>query len=278
MNGIVISIDPVIFRLGNSEIRWYTVAIIVAIVVALLVAVREFKGKGIPTKNIYSLLPWVLVSGIVGARLFHVVDQWEYYAANPLQIIQFQQGGLAIWGAVIGGGLATILYSRVKHMPLGQILDALVPALLTAQIVGRIGCIINGDAYGSVTSLPWGFIYTHPDALIPGSLHGMPTHPYPVYEMIWNAAVLLVLLKLRHRFNNDVLLFLSYLTLYSIGRFLLTFVRQENLIFWELQQAQILAIAVFIASVAGFVYLFRKSTHQTTVRSGSKTLGEDRVS
>lgn len=264
MNGIVISIDPVIFRLGSLEIRWYTVAIIAAIVVALLVAVREFKGKGIPTENIYSLLPWVLASGMVGARLFHVVDRWEYYAANPLQIIQFQHGGLAIWGAVIGGGLATIFYSRVKHMPLGQFLDALVPALLTAQIVGRIGCIINGDAYGGVTNLPWGFIYIHPDALIPEGLYGVPTHPYPAYEMIWNGAVLLVLLKLRHIFNKDGLLFLSYLPLYSLGRFLLTFVRQENMVFWDLQQAQVLALATFVISVAWFIYLFKKSTRHIT--------------
>lgn len=259
MNGILINIDPVIFRLGSLEIRWYTVAVVAAIVVALLVAVREFKEKDIPTDNIYSLLPWMLVSGIVGARLFHVFDRWGYYATNPLQIIQFQQGGLAIWGAVIGGGLAIIIYSRVKHMLLGQFLDALVPALLTAQIVGRIGCIINGDAYGGVTSLPWGFIYIHPDALIPGGLYDVPTHPYPVYEMIWNGAVLLALLRLRHIFHKDGLLFLSYLALYSLGRFILTFVRQENMVFWELQQAQILAVATFIVSVAGFIYLFRKS-------------------
>jgi phosphatidylglycerol:prolipoprotein diacylglycerol transferase len=267
MNGIVINIDPVVYKLGNLEIRWYTVAIITAIIVSILVAARESKRKGISVDTIYSLLPWVLASGIIGARLFHVIDQWGYYATNPVQIIQFQQGGLAIWGAVIGGGLATAIYSKTKDIPLGKLLDVLVPALISAQIVGRIGCIINGDAYDGVTSLPWGFIYTHPEALIPQSLFGTPTHPYPVYEMIWNGAVLLLLLKLRHRFNKDGLLFLSYLTLYSLGRFLLTFVRQENMIIGELQQAQVLAIAMFVVSLAGFIYFFRKSTrHLKTLK------------
>ena len=89
--------------------------------------------------------------------------------------------------------------------------------------------------------------------------------------MIWNGAVLLVLLKLRHKFSNNGLLFLGYLPLYSLGRFLLTFVRQENLVFWELQQAQILAIAMFVVSLAAFMYLFRKSIHQLNIQGVSNS-------
>lgn len=255
MNGIIINIDPVIFHLGAFALGWYGLAVTLAIVAAVLIAVHQGKRRGIDTTEIQSLALWAVIAGIVGARLFHVIDQWQYYAANPLQILQFQQGGLAIWGALVGGGVATIAYARTRHIPLGRLVDALAPALLTAHIIGRFGCIINGDAYGGVTSLPWGFIYTHPNALIPLSLFGRPTHPYPVYEIIWNGLALLVVWQLGRYFKQDSLVFLSYLSLYSLGRFVLTFVRQENVILWGLQQAQIIAMLTLVASLVAMTYL-----------------------
>lgn len=226
-----------------------------AIVAAVLITARLGKKKGIDSGEIYSLAIWVVISGVVGARLFHVIDYFGYYMSNPSQIFQFQ--GLAIWGALGGGGLALILYALIKHLPLGRLVDALAPALLTAHIIGRVGCIINGDAYGGVTSLPWAFIYTNPGSSIPGNLFGLPTHPYPVYEMIWNAISLVIILWLGRHFKKDGLVFLSYLSLYSLGRFVLTFVRQENQFFWGLQQAQIVALLTLVISLIAMVYFIK---------------------
>lgn len=258
MNGIVISIDPVIFHFGDFELRWYSLMVMLAVSAAVLITAYRGKKRGIEVAEIYSLALWALIAGLVGARLLHVIDHFGYYSANPLQILQFQNGGLAIWGALAAGGIAAVVYARIRHMPLGRLADAAAPALLVGFIIGRFGCIINGDAYGGITDLPWGFIYTHPSALIPPSLAGLPTHPYPVYEILWNSLTLLAIWRFGHRLKKDGLLFLGTISVYSLGRFALTFVRQENITLVGLQQAQIIALLILITSLAAIVYLTKR--------------------
>ena len=266
MSGIVINIDPVITRLGGLEIRWYSVAILAGIIAAVVISIFEGKRKGVSGDLILSLAPVALVGGIVGARFFHLFDHWSYYMANPAQIIQIQEGGLAIWGALVGGALAITIYAWRVRTPIGKLMDLLVPGVLAAQIIGRFGCIVNGCSYGGPTNLPWGFIYTNPRAMIPVSLVGIPTHPYPVYDMLWNVMTLCLVLKFRKNIIQHGMLFLLYLITYAVGRFILTFVRQENIMFWNLQEAQIVSICIFVAALAAIVFL--------TIRNRVKTVSE----
>jgi phosphatidylglycerol:prolipoprotein diacylglycerol transferase len=245
MNGIVININPVIFQLGGFELRWYSLAVLAAVLAALLIAVHIARRKGIPPAAIYSAAPWVLLGGILGARLFHVLDHLSYYLAHPAQVMAIQQGGLAIWGALIGGGLALVVYARSARLNLAVLSDLLMPALLVGQIIGRLGCIVNGDAAGGLTSLPWGFIYTNPAAMVPPGLLGVPTHPYPVYEMLWNGLSLVLIWRVSKRTHKNGSLFAVYLALYALGRIVLTTVRQETVLFWGLQEAQVLALGAF---------------------------------
>lgn len=255
MNGIPIGIDPTLIHLGSLEIRWYGLAIALGVIAAVWVATREAKRKGISEENIQTLALIGVIGGIVGSRLFHVIDRLDYYMSNPLAMFAFQQGGLAIWGGVVGGVIAGGLYVLYKRMPLGAVADLAAPAMLTGQLIGRIGCIINGDAYGGPTDLPWGFIYQHPAALIPPVYLGVPTHPYPVYEMMWNLALFGTLWSLRTRLRINGLLFAVYVGGYSLGRFLLTFVREEQIVSWGLQQAQFVALGGLVLAALLVLYL-----------------------
>jgi phosphatidylglycerol---prolipoprotein diacylglyceryl transferase len=257
MNGIVISIDPVILRLGQFELRWYSLMILAGIAAAVMITVPRARKKGIAPDQIYYGVPWVVLGGIVGARLFYVIDHGEHFLANPTQV--FGGAGAAIYGALAGGIVAAVVYAKIRHIPLGRAADSLAPGVLVGQMIGRVGCIINGDVWGRVTDLPWAFIYTHPNAMLPRELLGQPTHPYPAYEMIWNAFVLLGIWQLERRVKKDWILFLSYLSLYSLGRFILMFVREQRTWIWGLQQTQAVALLVLVIAVPAVIHLARRN-------------------
>lgn len=256
MNGIVISIDPVILRLGQFELRWYSLLILVGIAAAVMITVPRARRKGIAPDQIYYGVPWVVLGGVVGARLFYVIDHGEYFLANPMQV--FGGAGVAVYGALAGGIAASIVYAKIRHIPVGRAADSLAPGVLVGQMIGRVGCIINGDVWGRVTDLPWAFVYTHPDAMLPRELLGQPTHPYPAYEIIWNGFVLLGIWQLERRVKKDWILFLSYLSFYSLGRFILMFVREQRTWIWGLQQTQVVALLVLVVAVPAVIHLARR--------------------
>lgn len=254
MHGIIINIDPIMFRVGGFEIAWHSLLSLLGVVIAIPIFTYRLKKRGFKPEDFLAFYPWALIAALIGARLFHVVEHPEIYLHNPAAIFQVWEGGLAIWGGLIGGAVATIIYARVKHLSLGRLADALVPALLVGQILGRAGCLINGDAYGSPTSLPWAFIYTNPNAVMPANLIGVPTQPYPAYEILWNLVGLLLVWRLERYLHKDGLLFIGYLAYYSVARFVLTFVRQEKIWFWGLQEAQVLALVLIAVSVVLLVH------------------------
>ena len=247
MTGIVIDMNPVAFQLGPLAVRWYGLALALALAVGLVVAQHEARRKGIVEDEVYAVAFWAILGALVGARIFHALDELDYYLSHPWEALAFQEGGLSMWGGLAGGLLGGWLYLRRHELPLAPLLDAAAPALLVGQAIGRLGCIVNGDAYGRLADLPWAFTYINPDALIPTL--GVPTHPYPVYEIAWNLAVLAVLWPLRRRLRVDGLLFLAYAGLYGLGRFALGYTRQGDAAFLGLQPTQILSLAALVAAI-----------------------------
>lgn len=248
LDGITIGIDPVIVQLGSFALRWYSLFFAIAIVAGVRVGLREAARKGIVGEQVQSLAIWAVVGGMVGARLFHVLDRWGDYADDPLRILNVWEGGLAVYGGLIGGLLTGLAYALRHGLPVWKLADAAAPGMVLGQGLGRLACIPNGDAIGAPADVPWAFIYTNPKSMAPADLLGVPTQPYAVYELLFNLAVFALLWRLRRVFRTDGLLFLTYVLIQVSGRFLLTSFRVEKVWFWGLQEAQVVALlAVAIA-------------------------------
>lgn len=245
---ITVTIDPVIFSIGHFMIRWYSLIVLAAIVTGVWLTTREAERKGFKKDDIYDGAVWVVIGGIIGARMFHVLDHWpDMFAANPIRAFYIWEGGLAIWGGVIGGLIAVVLLAWRRGWRLPRLLDSIAPGLVLAQAIGRAACIITGDAMGKPTTGPFGFAYTSPNAMVPQL--GVYYTPMPVYEIIVNLGIFALLWQLRKRNWPDGLLFLVYLTLYSVERFLLAFTSSYQIIALGLTQSQIVAIIALAAAL-----------------------------
>ncbi len=261
-------LDPIIFSIGHIEIGWYGLFMALGVGTGLWLTAREAKRRGILPDEIYNGALWVVGAGLVGARLFHVIDNWSAYAANPAAI--FGTAGLAIYGALIGGFVAVVVYARARKLALGRLLDAAAPAIPLAQAIARVGCFINGDNYGVPTNppLPWSVVWTSPNAMVPD--HTIAYQPAQLYELLWDLVVFGIVWKLRDRVRGNGVLFLIYATLYSFGRFFISFVREDNLYFANLRQAQIIALLVMAAAAPLAFWLNRlvpRSEDLATVQS-----------
>ena len=234
-------------------------------------------GKdGMVVDSIYSVSVWAIIGGVVGARILHVIDFWdEVYKNDFISVFAVWSGGIAIYGAILGGFAGGALYIVIRNSDLflsiwrtalpfmgeahranlpniGRLADITAPALLIAQAIGRIGDLINGEHFASVTDLPWGVIYTHPSS--PGVFRP-PTHPAVGYELLFDLVLLAAIWPLRDRLRPHGMFFTLYLATYSIGRFFISFMREEfNEYFGALNEAQVVAIIVVIITVPLLVW------------------------
>lgn len=239
---ITISIDPIIFSIGNLQMRWYSLIVLLAIGIAFWLVVKEAVRKGYQKDSIYDLAIWVIGGGMIGARLFHVIDHWpDVFSKDPGRIFAIWEGGLAIWGGIVGGLIALAIIARGKKWNLARLLDAFAPGVVLGQAIGRIACIITGDSVGKATEGPFGLAYTSPDAMVPQL--GVFYTPTPIYEILLNSAIFALLWRLRKLNLPDGALFLVYLTLYSTGRFFITFMSGYREFAFGLNQAQVVSLA-----------------------------------
>lgn len=259
---IIISFDPLI-RLGPLLLSWHGLWGALAVAAAVYVGICEGKRVGVVADDIYNLAVVGVPTALITSRIAHVIDKWDTYASNPGLIPMIQEGGLSIQGGLIGGVAAGVLYCRWRKLNGWKVADVAAPALLIAQAVGRIGCLSNGDAWGSVANLPWSVVYTHPTIGNFMRLPELPTHPYPAYEIIWLLVCFSVLWIVGYGIKPDGSRFLVYVVLYSVSRIFLSLVRQEDVFALGMQQAQVIGLIGVIGGLAVLALRMRMNGRQT---------------
>ena len=230
--------DRVAFSLFGKDIYWYGIIIACALVIGVILGVQEAKRRGYRSEMILDFLLIAIPVCIVCARLYYVAFEWEMYAANPVKIIMIWEGGLAIYGAVIGGVISAVIFFSWRRVPVGDIMDITAPSLIIAQAIGRWGNFMNQEAFGYAIRDPkWQWfpagVYIQADA----TWH-MATF---FYESVWNVIVFIILMiykrKAKHRGN----VFAMYLLGYGIGRFFIEPLRTDSLWLTGGQTAQQIA-------------------------------------
>jgi phosphatidylglycerol:prolipoprotein diacylglycerol transferase len=273
---------PIPFLNQSFHIYFYGILIMLGVVAATLLASAEAKRRGQNPEILWDMLFWVVLAGIVGARIWHVLTPppsmvaqgitTQYYLTHPLDMIDIRKGGLGIPGAVGGGILAMWVYTRRKKLSLITWLDITAPGLALAQAIGRWGNFFNQELYGAPTNLPWK-IYIDPVHRLPGFENIAYYHPLFLYESLWNLANMAILLRLSRRFSDRLKtgdIFLGYLVIYPAGRFLLDFLRLDASQVAGINANQ--TLSAIVAVVAAGVLIWRHHPSQPAKKNNKENV------
>jgi len=225
------------FVIFGLKIYFYALVIITGAILGAYLASREAKRRGFNPDMVWDVLPWLLIAGIIGARIWHIftpsssilIDGKNPYFIRPIEMLNFRQGGLGIPGGVMAGVLALWIYARKKKTSFITWLDILIPGVALAQAIGRWGNFFNQEIYGLPSTLPWA-IYIDPAHRLAGFENFSTYHPTFFYEFLWNLMNMGLLLLLPRKLGDKLKPgdnFLVYLIVYPVGRFLLEFIRLE---------------------------------------------------
>lgn len=247
---------PVLLEFKGIAIHSYGLLLAIAFISALLLSSREARLNGINPDRIMDLGFYVILSAIIGARLFHVLVFHEIYTADPLEIFRIWNGGLVFYGGLILAIPVAIIYIRKQGLPLWKVSDVVASSLPLGLSIGRIGCFMAGCCYGKPTDLPWGVIFSNPRSLARAHL-GEPVHPTQLYESSGSFLIFIfIFFYLRKRKHFDGELFWTFTLLYSAMRFFLEFLRDDPRGFlFGFSESQIVGVPVFIVSIFMLLYL-----------------------
>ena len=261
---IKIGINPEIGHLGGLVLTWHGVFTAIGIALGVWVAVKMAERVGFIEDVSYTIALVGVPAGIVGARALFVAENWDLFSDAPLDIFRINEGGISIYGALIGGVLGGLAYGIWQRLPIRAGLDAAAFGMILGQGIGRIGDIINGEHFAKTTDLPWAVVYTHANSL---SFGRDPQHPAVAYEFLGDLLIFGLLFLFWRFYKRDGLVFFSYAFLYSIMRVGTSALRLDDQVLWEFKMAQVIALVVIGISILGFAYCLRQASGRRTAEA-----------
>lgn len=242
----VFTLNRVAFTIFGRDIMWYGVIIATGFALAAIYAVRHAKDYGLDSDFILDLLIYGLPSAIVGARIYYVIHQWDYYSQDLSRILDIRQGGLGFYGGFIAAFLVGYILCRKKKKSVKPTMDIASLGFILAQTVGRWGNFMNCEAHGGPTTLPWGM-----------SINGeTPVHPTFFYESLWNAIGFVIISRYSKKRRFDGEIFLLYMAWYGFGRMIIEGLRTDSLYIngTGIRVSQLVAGLSFIICFSTWVY------------------------
>ena len=245
------NISRVAFKVFGIEIYWYAILLVTAMVIAIIMFKKRDGLYNIKFNDIVDLLLYLLPISIICARLYYIVFNLEYYLQNPREILNMRSGGIAIYGAIIGGIITCFIFCKKRRINILDLLDYMAPGLVLGQAIGRWGNFINVEAYGTATNslLRMGIIEN-------GTY--IEVHPTFLYESIACFAIFIILLLMKNKkkFNGQIAF--TYLSLYSLERFFVERLRTDSLMIGNIRVSQMLSVIIFAVSVIIYILKLHK--------------------
>ena len=249
---------PVLFTIGSLEFRVWGLMVVTGVLAGLWLSLKLAKRAKFSQEAVTDYLVYGVIVGLAGARIWEVLFSWDQFAATPIHALMLWEGGLSIQGAVVANVILAFWYFRRNGLSFRKFADIGAPGLILGQAIGRIGCLLNGDAYGSPTNAWYGVVY-QPGTSAYNAWGNTPLIPAEFFEAVIDMAILSVLLYLFPRKKFDGQVALVYFILYSVARFALEFLRTDSLMVWGFKAAQLTSLVMALA--AGILLLwgsFRK--------------------
>jgi len=246
--------DRIFFSIGPITIYWYSVTMLLAVLTGIYLSIKESKKQGMYF-FISDLVTYAIIFGIIGARLYYVIFNFNSYKDNLLSILYIWEGGIAIYGAIIGGLLAIIYLARKRKQSIIKTTDIIVPGLILAQAIGRWGNFFNQEAHGTEVTLEFLESLHLPNFIIEGMyINGSYYHPTFLYESIWCIIGFIILITIRKLTKRKTgIMTCTYFIWYGIGRLFIEGLRTDSLYLGIFRISQIVSIILILIGIIGII-------------------------